>query len=110
MWMACDEVNLGSRRLDLDCTQRLRLNDFNYAFLKAFPNAECAGKPGHLETYASDNGLDVVAKDYSGFQETIATLVPPTHLIATGYMQHSGSELVPPEPGTPGGCPSQFCV
>jgi hypothetical protein len=85
----CDEVYLGSRRLELDCTQRLRLSDFNYTFLKEFPNAECAGKPGHLETYASDNGLDVVAKDYSGFQETIATLVPPTNLIGTGYMHHS---------------------
>jgi hypothetical protein len=85
----CDEIYLGSRRRGLDCTQRLPLNDFNYTFLKEFPNAECAGKPGHLETYATNNGIDVVAEDYSGFQETIASLVPPTNLIGTGYMHHS---------------------
>jgi hypothetical protein len=106
----CDEVYLGSRRFALACTQRVRLADFNYTFLKEFPNAECAGKPGHLETYASDNGLDGVVKDYSGFQETIATLVPPTNLIGTGYMHHSGPELVPREPGTPGGCPASSCL
>jgi hypothetical protein len=86
------------------------LTDLNYTFLTKFPNAECAGKPGHLETYASDNGVDVVAKDYSGFQETIACLVPPTNLIGTGYYHHSGPEAVPPEPDTPGGCPSASCL
>jgi hypothetical protein len=85
----CDEIYLGSRIRELDCTQRVPLSDFNYTFLKEFPNAECAGKPGHLETYATINGLDVVAQDYSGFQETIASLVPPTNLIGTGYMHHS---------------------
>jgi hypothetical protein len=85
----CDEVYLGSRRLDLKCTQRLRLTALNYTFLNEFPNENCAGRPGHIETYASDNGIDVVAKDYSGFQETLATLVAPTNLIGTGYMHHS---------------------
>ena len=85
----CDEIYLGSRRLDLKCTQRLSLTSLNYTFLNEFPNDFCSGKPGHIETYASDNGIDVVEKDYSGFQETIATLVPPTHLIGTGYMHHS---------------------
>jgi hypothetical protein len=55
-----------------------------------FPNQECAGKPGHIETFASGNGVDVdINRDYSGFQETIATLAPPTNLIAMGYMHHS---------------------
>jgi hypothetical protein len=85
----CDEIYLGSRRLNLVCTQRLGLEDLNYTFLNRFPNDECAGKPGHIETFASDNGLDVVAKDYSGFQETIAALVPPANLIGTGYLHHS---------------------
>jgi hypothetical protein len=85
----CDEIYLGSRILDLTCTQRLRLKDLNYTFLNDFPNEFCSGKPGHIETYASDNGIDVVSKDYSGFQETIATLVPPTNLIGTGYLHHS---------------------
>jgi hypothetical protein len=85
----CDEIYLGSRRRGLDCTQRLRLSDLNYTLLNVFPNPECAGKPGHIETFATDNGLDVEDEDYSGFQETIATLVPPTNLIATGYMHHS---------------------
>jgi hypothetical protein len=86
----CDELYLGSRRLDLACTTRVSLSSLNYTFLNGFPNATCAGKPGHLETYASDNGIDGVAKDYSGFQETLATLVPPANLIGTGYMHHSG--------------------
>jgi hypothetical protein len=105
----CDEIYLGSRRLDLACTQRVRLSDFNYTFLQEFPHPACAGKPGHLETYASDTGIDGVAKDYSGFQETIAALVPPTNLIGTGYYHHSGPGAVPPEPGTPGECWSQYC-
>jgi hypothetical protein len=86
----CDELYLGSRRLDLACTKRVSLSALNYTFLNGFPHATCAGKPGHLETYASDNGIDGVAKDYSGFQETLATLVPPANLIGTGYMHHSG--------------------
>jgi hypothetical protein len=101
----CDEIYLGSRRLELDCTQRLRLTDLNYTFLTKFPNPECAGKPGHLETYASDNGVDVVAKDYSGFQETIVCSVAPVNLIGTGYMHHSGLVLEPPVPETPANCP-----
>jgi hypothetical protein len=58
-------------------------------FLNGFPNDFCSGKPGHIETYASDNGIDVVGKDYSGFQETLAELVSPARLIGTGYMHHS---------------------
>jgi hypothetical protein len=85
----CDEIYLGSRRLDLACTKRVSLSSLNYTFLNVFPNDKCAGRPGHLETYASDNGIDPVARDYSGFQETLATLVPPTNLIGTGYMHHS---------------------
>jgi hypothetical protein len=85
----CDEVYLGSRRLDLACTKRVSLSSLNYTFLKVFPNDNCAGRPGHIETWASDNGIDAVAKDYSGFQETLATLVAPTNLIGTGYMHHS---------------------
>jgi hypothetical protein len=85
----CDELYLGSRRLDLACTKRVSLSSLNYAFLNVFPNDHCAGRPGHLETYASDNGIDPVARDYSGFQETLATLVPPTNLIGTGYLHHS---------------------
>jgi hypothetical protein len=103
----CDEVYLGSRRLDLACTKRVSLGALNFTFLNVFPNDHCAGKPGHLETYASDNGVDAVAKDYSGFQETIACLVPPTNLIGTGYMHHAG-----PGPVTPpvtAGCPSGLC-
>ena len=87
---SCDEIYLGSRRLDLACTTRVSLSALNDTFLTVFPNATCAGKPGHLETYASDNGIDGVATDYSGFQETLATLVPPANLIGTGYMHHSG--------------------
>jgi hypothetical protein len=106
----CDEVYLDSRRLDLDCTQQLRLTDFNYTFLKVFPNQECAGKPGHLETYACDNGVDVVAKDYSGFQEKIVCSVSSINVIGTGYYHHAGPVLVPPVPGTPGGCPAPPCL
>jgi hypothetical protein len=86
----CDELYLGSRRLDLACTTRVSLSALNYTFLNGFPHATCAGKPGHLETYASDNGIDGIAKDYSGFQETLAILVHPANLIGTGYMHHSG--------------------
>jgi hypothetical protein len=85
----CDEIYLGSRRLNLACTQRVRLSTLNYTFLNTFPDHNCGGKPGHIETYASDNGLDLVAKDYSGFQETLASLVPPANLIGTGYYHHS---------------------
>jgi hypothetical protein len=85
----CDEVYLGSRRLDLACTKRVSLSSLNYTFLNVFPNDHCAGRSGHIETWASDNGIDAVAKDYSGFQETLATLVAPTNLIGTGYMHHS---------------------
>jgi hypothetical protein len=85
----CDEIYLGSRKLDLKCTQRLKLKDLNYTFLNEFPNDFCSGKPGHIETYASDNGIDVVAKDYSGFQETLAELVPGANLIGTGYRHQS---------------------
>jgi hypothetical protein len=84
----CDEVYLGSRRLELACTKRLSLSALNYTFLNVFPHEHCAGKPGRVETWASDNGIDVVAKDYSGFQETIAALVPPANLIGTGYLHH----------------------
>jgi hypothetical protein len=89
-----DEVYLGSRRLELACTKRVSLSALNYTFLNVFPHEQCAGKPGHLETYASDNGIDVVAKDYAGFQETIAALVPPANIIGTGYLHHSGPEPV----------------
>jgi hypothetical protein len=99
----CDEVYLGSRRLDLACTKRVSLSSLNYTFLNVFPNDQCAGRPGHLETYASDNGIDVVAKDYSGFQETLACLVPPSNLIGTGYYHHAGPEAVT------AGCPSGLC-
>jgi hypothetical protein len=85
----CDEVYLGSRKLDLACEKRLSLSSLNYTLLNTFPNDACAGKPGHIETWAADNGIDVVAKDYSGFQETIAALVPPTNIIGTGYLHHS---------------------
>jgi hypothetical protein len=92
----CDEVYLGSRRLELACTKRVSLTSLNYTFLNVFPHEQCAGKPGHLETYASDNGIDVVAKDYSGFQETIAALVPPANMIGTGYLHHSGPDATVP--------------
>jgi hypothetical protein len=85
----CDEIYLGSRRRDLKCTERVPLSDFNYSRLLEFPDDNCAGKPGHIETYASDNGTDLVEKDYSGFQETIAELVPQVNMIGTGYMHHS---------------------
>jgi hypothetical protein len=85
----CDEVYLGSRRLELACTKRVPLSALNYTFLNVFPHEQCAGKPGHIETYASDNGVDVVANDYSGFQETIAAIIPPANLIGTGYLHHS---------------------
>jgi hypothetical protein len=86
----CDEVYLGSRRLNLACTKRVSLTSLNYTLLNVFPSSACAGRPGHIETFASDNGVDVTpTKDYSGFQETIAALVPPTNLIGTGYLHHS---------------------
>ena len=85
------------------------LSALNYTLLNAFPDENCAGRPSHLETYASDNGIDAVAKDYSGFQETIACLVPPTNLIGTGYLHHSGPGPVTPPTLTPG-CPSGSCL
>jgi hypothetical protein len=84
----CDEVYLGSRRLELACTKRVSLTSLNYTFLNVFPHEHCAGKPGHIETWASDNGLDVVAKDYSGFQETLAALVPSSNQSDPGYLHH----------------------
>src|SRR5947199_105472 len=56
----CDERYLGSRRLDLACTKRVSLSSVNYTFLNVFPNDNCAGRPGHIETWASDNGIDAV--------------------------------------------------
>jgi hypothetical protein len=97
----CDEIYLGSRRLDLHCTQRVRLRSLNYTRLNEFPSDNCAGKPGHLETFATVNGTDVDTqeRDYSGFQETIAELVPGVNMIGTGYMHHSeswdGSVVIP---------------
>jgi hypothetical protein len=86
----CDEIFLGSRRIDeLECTQRVGLSAFNFTRLSIFPHSNCRGKPGHIEFFASDNGTDVDAEDFSGFQETIAALVPPVNLIGTGYMHHS---------------------
>ena len=68
----CDEIYLGSRRLDLKCTQRVSLSSFNFTNLNVFPNAACAGKPGHIETWSVDYANEFDARDYSGFQETIA--------------------------------------
>jgi hypothetical protein len=89
----CDEIYLGSRRLDLKCTQRLSLNSLNYTNLKVFPNEACNGRPGHIESWAVDSSNEFSKTAYSGFQETIAALVPPTNLIATGYMHHSDPEV-----------------
>jgi hypothetical protein len=97
----CDEIYLGSRRLDLKCTQRLSLSSLNFTNLNEFPNTACAGKPGHIETWSVDASEEFNAGAYSGFQETIASLVPPTNLIGTGYMHHSGPESV--ESGGPVG-------
>jgi hypothetical protein len=83
----CDEIYLGSRRLDLTCTQRVRLTSFNYTNLNVFPDDDCRGKPGHIVTYSSDNGVDSDATSYSGFQETIGVFGGT--LIGTGYMHHS---------------------
>jgi hypothetical protein len=94
----CNEVYLGSRRLDLPCTQRVPLSSLNYTRLNEFPDDNCAGTPGHLETWASDNGTDLDVKDYSGFQETIAELIPGVNMIGTGYYHHSGEPFVPPPP------------
>jgi hypothetical protein len=91
----CNEIYLGSRRLDLTCTQRLNLSSLNYTRLNTFPATNCAGRPGHIETWASDNGTDLVVEDYSGFQETIAELVHGVNMIGTGYMHHSGPETAP---------------
>jgi hypothetical protein len=86
----CDEIYLGSRRLNLTCTKRVSLSSFNYTLLNVFPNSSCAGRPGHIETFASDDGIEVTpTRDYSGFQETLATLVAPTNVVGTGYMHHS---------------------
>jgi hypothetical protein len=87
----CNEIYLGSRRLNLTCTKRVSLSSLNFTRLNVFPNDDCAGSPGHLETWASDNGVDLVEKDYSGFQETIAELVPGTNMIGTGYYHHRGA-------------------
>jgi hypothetical protein len=74
------------------------LSIFNYTGLNVFPNDNCSGRPGHIETWASDNGTDLDVKDYSGFQETIAELVPGTNMIGTGYYHHSGPDsAVDPE-------------
>ena len=94
----CDEIYLGSRRLELECTQRRSLTSLNYTRLNVFPNPSCAGMPGHIETFASLNGTDVVDLDYSGFQETIAALVPPTNMIGTGYYHHREREILLPPP------------
>ena len=107
----CDEIYLGSRRLDLTCTKRVSLSSLNYTFLNEFPNDFCSGKPGHIETWASDNGIDVVAKDYSGFQETIACLIPPTNLVGTGYITIPGLIRLRRRQRRPltTGCPSGSC-
>jgi hypothetical protein len=89
----CDEIYLGSRRRNLQCTERVPLSSLNYTRLNVFPNDNCAGKPGHIETWASNNGTDLVDADYSGFQETIAELVHGVNLIGTGYMHHSENYL-----------------
>jgi hypothetical protein len=85
----CDEIYLGSRRLDLRCTQRLGLSSLNFTNLNTFPNDACNGAPGHIETWSVDAAQNPDGRAYSGFQETIATLVPPANLIGTGYMHHS---------------------
>jgi hypothetical protein len=94
----CDEIYLGSRKRDLKCTERVPLSSLNYSRLLEFPDDNCAGKPGHIETYASDNGTDPIQKDYSGFQETIAELIPQVNMIGTGYMHHSEENPIPPGP------------
>jgi len=91
----CNEIYLGSRRLDLDCTQRVSLTSLNYTRLNVFPDPSCSGRPGHIETFASINGTDLVVQDYSGFQETIAELIHGVNMIGTGYMHHSGPDTVP---------------
>jgi hypothetical protein len=89
----CDEIYLGSRRLDLKCTQRLSLSSLNFTNLNVFPNEACHGRPGHIETWSVDSSNEFSKKAYSGFQETIAALAPPTNLIGTGYMHHSDPEV-----------------
>jgi hypothetical protein len=89
----CDEIYLGSRRLDLKCTQRLSLTSLNFTNLNVFPNEACHGSPGHIETWAVDSSNEFEKKAYSGFQETIASLVPGANLIGTGYMHHSDPEV-----------------
>lgn len=86
----CDEINQGSRRLELACTQRVSLSSLAFPDLDVFPNPDCNNKPGHIVTVASDNGITPVPKDFSGFQETIASLAPPAMLIGTGYYHHRG--------------------
>ena len=92
----CNEIYLGSRRLDLTCTKRVSLSSLNYTRLNVFPNDDCSGSPGHLETWASTNGTDLDLLDYSGFQETIAELIPGVNMIGTGYYHHRGPLPVPP--------------
>jgi hypothetical protein len=89
----CDEIYLGSRRLDLKCTQRLSLSSLNFTNLNVFPTKACHGRPGHIETWAVDSANEFEKSAYSGFQETIAALAPPTNLIGTGYMHHSDPEV-----------------
>jgi len=83
----CDEIYLGSRWLDLKCTQRVRLSSFNFTFLNEFPDEHCRGKPGHIVTYSNDARQNPTGTSYSGFQETIGVFGGT--LIGTGYMHHS---------------------
>jgi hypothetical protein len=84
----CDGGLLGSRSLDLVCTQRVRLNSLSvFPLLNTFPSELCEGKPGHIETWASDTGDDVVSKDFSGFHETVIRVGPS--LVGAGYFHHS---------------------
>jgi hypothetical protein len=89
----CDEIYLGSRRLDLKCTQRLSLTSLNFTNLNVFPNSACNGRPGHIETWSVNSSEEFDARAYSGFQETIAALAPPANIIGTGYMHHSDPEV-----------------
>jgi hypothetical protein len=88
----CDELYLGDRRLDLKCTQRVSLSSLNFTLLNTFPTSKCAGKPGHIRTWAVNDKGDSIQESYSGFQETIAALTPPPNIIGTGYMHHSNSD------------------
>jgi hypothetical protein len=85
----CDEIFLGSRRLDLRCTQRLNLTALNFTNLNTFPDDACSGTPGHIETFSVSTSGNPDGRAFSGFQETIASLVPNANLIGTGYLHHS---------------------